>query len=137
MPVVPGLAASIELKVEPVDTAESLRSGDVPMLGTPRLVGLVEEATVAAIRDHLEPGMTTVGMRVQLDHLIPTPVGETVKADATVERVEGRRLTFTFSVTSNRGLVSAGRVVRVVVNRDRFIEKARSPNGDNRSPLAE
>jgi predicted thioesterase len=122
--VVPGLAASIELKVEEADTAAALRSGDVPMLGTPRLVALVEEASVAAIRDQLEPGMTTVGMRVQLDHLIPTPVGDTVKADATLERVEGRRLTFTFSVTSNRGLVSAGRIVRVMVNRDRFIEKA-------------
>jgi predicted thioesterase len=124
VPVVPGLAASIELKVEETDTAEALRSGNVPMLGTPRLVALVEEATVAAIADALEPGLTTVGMRVQLDHLIPTPIGHTVRADATVERVEGRRLTFTFSVTSERGLVSAGRVVRVVVNRDRFIDKA-------------
>jgi predicted thioesterase len=124
VPVVPGLAASIELKVEEADTAEALRSGNVPMLGTPRLVGLIEESTVAAIADALEPGLTTVGMRVQLDHLIPTPVGHTVRADAVVERVEGRRLTFTFSVTSDRGLVSAGRVVRVVVNRDRFIDKA-------------
>jgi fluoroacetyl-CoA thioesterase len=122
--VVPGLAASIELKVDEADTAAALRSGDVPMLGTPRLVALVEEASVAAISGQLEPGMTTVGMRVQLDHLIPTPVGDSVRADATLERVEGRRLTFTFSVTSDRGLVSAGRIVRVMVNRERFIEKA-------------
>ncbi|MCU1460696.1 MAG: hypothetical protein JWO37_771 [Acidimicrobiales bacterium] len=122
--MVPGLAASIELKVDEADTAAALRSGDVPMLGTPRLVALVEEASVAAISGQLEPGMTTVGMRVQLDHLIPTPVGDSVRADATLERVEGRRLTFTFSVTSDRGLVSAGRIVRVMVNRERFIEKA-------------
>jgi fluoroacetyl-CoA thioesterase len=122
--VVPGLAASIDLKVDEADTAAALKSGDVPMLGTPRLVALVEEASVAAIGGELEPGMTTVGMRVQLDHLIPTPVGDSVRADATLERVEGRRLTFTFSVTSDRGLVSAGRIVRVMVNRERFIEKA-------------
>jgi predicted thioesterase len=63
-------------------------------------------------------------MRVQLDHLIPTPVGHTVRAEAKLDRVEGRRLTFTFSVTSDRGLVSAGRIVRVVVNRERFLDKA-------------
>ena len=123
--MVPGLGASVELQVDDKDTAAELRSGDVPMLGTPRLVALAEEASVAAIRDHLAAGMTTVGMRVQLDHLIPTPVGESVKAEATLERVEGRRLTFAFSVTSKRGLVSAGRLVRVVVNKERFIEKAK------------
>jgi predicted thioesterase len=118
------LAATVELKVEDADTASALRSGDVAMLGTPRLVGLVEEATVAALAGHLESGMTTVGMRVQLDHLIPTPVGHSVRAEAKLDKVEGRRLTFSFAVTSDRGLVSAGRVVRVLVNRERFLDRA-------------
>ena len=63
-------------------------------------------------------------MRVQLDHLIPVAVGVTVRAEATLERVEGRRLTFTVSVNDERGLVAAGKVTRVVVNRERFLDKA-------------
>jgi predicted thioesterase len=63
-------------------------------------------------------------MRIQLDHLIPVPVGGTVRAEATLERAEGRRLTFQVTVTSERGLVAAGRLTRVVVNRARFLEKA-------------
>jgi predicted thioesterase len=94
------------------------------MLGTPRVVALVEEATVAALADELEPGFTSVGMRVQLDHLIPVPLGVAVRADAMLERVEGRRLTFTVSVNNERGLVAAGKVTRVVVNRKRFLDKA-------------
>jgi fluoroacetyl-CoA thioesterase len=124
VPVEPGLTAAIELTVGEVDTAASLRSGDVPMLGTPRVVALVEEASVAALAGRLEPHVTSVGMRVQLDHLIPVPVGVTVRAEATLERVEGRRLSFTVSVNSERGLVAAGKLTRVLVNRERFIEKA-------------
>ena len=124
MAVKPGLTAAVELTVAAADTAAALRSGDVPMLGTPRVVALVEEASIAAIAGHLDPEFTSVGMRVQLDHLIPVPVGVTVRAEATLERVEGRRLTFTVSVNNERGLVAAGRVTRVLVNRQRFLDKA-------------
>ena len=71
-------------------------------------------------------GATTVGYEVQLAHLSPTPVGGTVAAEATLEQVEGRRLTFRVSVNDARGLVAAGRITRVVVERDRFIERAQS-----------
>lgn len=107
------------------DTAIHLRSGTLPVLATPRVVGLVEEASVSAVGDNLEPGHTTVGMKVQLDHLAPTAVGRTVVAESEVEAVSGRRISFKVSVTDDRGLVAVGRVTRVVVNIDRFMEKAR------------
>jgi len=62
----------------------------------------------------------------QLNHLSPSPVGSEVTAEATLESIEGRRLTFRVSVTDSRGLVAAGRITRVVVIRDRFIERAQS-----------
>ena len=107
------------------DTAVVLRSGDVPVLGTPRVVGMAEEAAVAAIAGQLKPEETSVGMRVQLDHLAPSAVGAEVRAEATLEKVEGRRLTFTVSVNDERGLVAAGKVTRVIVDRERFLDKAR------------
>jgi predicted thioesterase len=119
----PGLTGHIELTVEETDTAPSLGSGDVPVLGTPRIVALCEQAAIAALSGVLNGGDTTVGMRVQLDHLAPTAVGQSVSAEATLEKVQGRRLTFTVSVSDSRGLVAAGRVTRVVVDRERFMEK--------------
>ena len=95
------------------------------MLGTPRMIALAEEAAVAAVAEVLPPGHTTVGMRVQIDHLHPTNVGSAVAAEATLEKVEGRRLTFTVSVTDSCGLVAAGKVTRAVVETERFLEKAR------------
>lgn len=106
------------------DTALALRSGDVPVLATPRVVSLAEEATVLAVGDRLEAGTTSVGYRVQLDHLAPTAIGGRVTAEAMLEAVEGRRLTFRVSVSDGHGLVAAGKITRVVVEHDRFLEKA-------------
>ena len=125
MPLTTGLHGSAKLVVSHDDTARALKSGDVEVLGTPRLIALVEEAALGAVADALPPGQTTVGMRVQVDHLAPTNVGSSVAAEATLEKVEGRRLTFTVSVTDHGGLVAAGKVTRVVVDTEHFLEKAR------------
>lgn len=120
----PGLVARVSLTVAKEDTAAALATGDVPVLATPRVVILAEEATVLAVEGRLDPGLTTVGYRVQLDHLAPTAVGGTVEAEAILEAVEGRRLTFRVSVSDGRGLVAAGRITRVIVDRERFLERA-------------
>lgn len=126
MLLAPGLTASVTLVVAEADTALALKSGDVPVLGTPRVIALVEQATVEAIRGELPEGRTTVGYQVQLAHLTPTPVGGTVVAEATLEQVEGRRLTFRVAVNDARGLVAAGRITRVIVERARFLEKTQA-----------
>jgi fluoroacetyl-CoA thioesterase len=124
MPLRPGLSAAVELVVTEDDTALALKTGDVPVLATPRVVMLAEEATVQAVENDLVEGTTSVGYRVQLDHLAPTAVGGKVRAEATLEAIEGRRLTFRVSVSDGHGLVAAGRITRVIVERTRFLEKA-------------
>lgn len=124
MPVEPGLTAEVELVVEAADTAVAHRSGDVPVLATPRIVALCEQASMAALDGQLKPGETSVGHAVQLDHVAPSAVGAHVRAEATLAKVEGRRLVFTVSVTDTRGLVAVGRLTRVVVDAERFLDRA-------------
>jgi len=123
VPLEPGSSASIDLIVGDADTAIAMRSGSVPVLATPRVIALGEEACVAVVDGRLDEGATTVGQRVQIDHLAPTGVGQRVTAEATLEAVQGRRLTFTVSVHDDRGLVAVGRVTRVVVDTTRFLDK--------------
>ncbi len=123
MKVAVGLRGDAKLIVDQSDTAAALGSGNVDVLGTPRIVGLCEEATCSALHGVLEPGTTTVGMRVQIDHLQPTPVGAAVVAEAVLEKIEGRRLTFNVSASDERGLVAAGKVTRVVVDLANFMAK--------------
>ena len=111
------------MTVTDADTAIAWRSGSVPVLATPRVIALCEEATVAALGDALREGETSVGMRVQIDHVQPTAIGGAVSAQATLEKVEGRRLTFTVNAHDERGLIAAGRVTRVLVETARFLDK--------------
>ena len=126
-----GLSAQLELTVGPEDTAERFRSGDVPVLATPRLLALCEEATCRATDGHLTDAQASVATRVQFDHLAPVAVGAVVMAEATLVKVEGRRLIFTVSAArlggDVGGLVGAGRVTRVVVDRATFLAKAGTP----------
>jgi fluoroacetyl-CoA thioesterase len=118
-----GLKGEARLVVGHADTARALGSGEVEVLGTPRLVALLEEATIDAVKGYLDSGSTTVGMRVQVDHLQPTPVGAEVFAEAYLDKIEGRRITFTVTASDSGGLVAAGKVTRVVVDVNRFMSK--------------
>jgi predicted thioesterase len=119
----PGLSATVHHVVTDADTAAAMGSGDVEVLATPRVLALCEQASVEAIATSLEATHTSVGMKVQLDHINPTAVGSEVWAEAHLEKSEGRRLTFTVSAHDDRGLVAVGRITRVVVERARFLER--------------
>jgi len=120
----PGLAGTIEHVVSDRDTSSAAGTSDVPMLATPSIILLAEQATWAALAGRLDPGTSAVEHRVEISHLAPTPVGAKVRAEAVLEAVEGRRLVFRISVTDERGLVAAGRFTRVIVSKERFLEKA-------------
>jgi len=125
MAIDPGPTGTAELTVTTADTAEALGSGDVPVLGTPRVLALAEAATVAALDGRLEAGHTSVGAEVHLKHTAPTPVGAQVVATARLVRAEGRRLVFEVSVTQEGRQVAVGTVERVVVPRERFLSGLR------------
>ncbi len=131
----PGLAAGVELVVTDADTAQALGSGDVPVLGTPRVLALTEAATVAATAGHLPEGATTVGVWAELDHRSPSPVGRRVIAQATLVKVVGRRLFFDVRLLDDDEIAAVGRVERIVVDRKRFVERAFAT--DSSTPGAE
>ena len=124
MDLVPGLAALIDHVVLESDTSAAMGTSDVPVLSTPRIILLAEQATAAALAGRLDDGMSAVEHRVEISHLAPSPVGAKVTAEAVLEAVDGRRLVFRVSVSDSRGLIAAGRFTRVLVARDRFLERA-------------
>ncbi|HLH70074.1 MAG TPA: hotdog domain-containing protein [Candidatus Dormibacteraeota bacterium] len=113
--------ARVELTVAEDDTAIAMRSGDVPVLATPRLVALCEQAACAAIADVLDPGATSVGTWIELEHLAPSPLGARVVAEAVLTGGEGRRLEFEVVATQGEVVVARGRHRRQVVDRGRFL----------------
>ena len=120
----PGLTARVELTVTDADTAQSLGSGDVPVLGTPRVLALAEAATVVATSRQMPGGVTTVGVRAEVEHRAPTPVGRRVTATATLAKVDGRKLLFEVEVRDGDAVVAEVRVERMLLDRQRFIARA-------------
>lgn len=118
-----GASAELTFTVTEADTAIALGSGDVPVLGTPRLVAWSEAATVAALAGELEPGSTSVGSRVELEHLLPTPVGGEVRIRAEVTAVDGRQVTLAATAEDGAGVAGRATIVRVVVDRQRFVDR--------------
>lgn len=117
-----GVSATIALTVSRADTAVALGSGDVTVLGTPRIVALCEEAAVAALAGLLPEGATSVGTNITIDHLAATRVGGAVTANAIVSAVDGREIAFALEVTEGDTVVARGAHTRVVIDRKRFEE---------------
>jgi predicted thioesterase len=113
----------VELTVSRADTAAAVGSGDVPVLATPRVVALCEEAACAAVADQLAAGQTSVGTWISLEHLAPTPVGGRVVAEAVLAASDGRRFEFELKVTAGDELVARGQHRRQVVDRQRFLAR--------------
>jgi predicted thioesterase len=127
--ITPGLTGAVEMRVTEDDTAERWGSGLVPVFGTPALVALMENAAVEALRGHLPAGETSVGGRMDVHHLAPTPVGMEVRARAELSQVDGRRLVFEIEAWDEVERIGKATHERFVVNQERFVARAKAKAG--------
>jgi len=129
MAVMPGMTGEVAHVVGPADTAAALGSGTVEVLGTPRVLAWCEQASVAALAPGLRDTDVSVGTRVQLEHVQPALVGDRVTARAEVIAVEGRLVTCEVEAVRHdpdgTTLLAHGEVVRAILDRERFLGRAR------------
>ncbi len=120
---------TLTFTVTDADTALAVGSGSLPVLGTPRLLAWAEAATCAAVEGELAAGETTVGTRIELEHLAATPVGGTLVVTARPVYADGRLRRFAVAAreAGPEGrpgkLVGSGEVTRVVVDAERFLSR--------------
>ncbi|MGI5895791.1 MAG: thioesterase family protein [Oscillospiraceae bacterium] len=106
--------------------AKAVGSGDVAVFATPMMIAMMEEAAAKCIVPMLEPGQTSVGTMMNTSHVAATPAGMQVRAVATVTGVDGRSVTFRVEAFDEAGLIGEGTHSRVIVNHNRFEEKAQA-----------
>ncbi len=119
----PGLKAETEITVSEADTAARWGSGLVPVYSTPALVGQMENTAVVALSGHLPAGRTTVGGRIDVRHLAPTPVGMRVRAVAELVEVEGRKLVFRVEAWDAVEKVGEATHERFVIDEAKFMAR--------------
>jgi predicted thioesterase len=117
--------STLRFTVTDADTAIAFGSGSVPVLATPRLLAWCEAATCEEIAAALADGETSLGTRVQLEHLAATLVGAEVDVTAETAYVDGRLHRFTVSARSatDGKVLCSGEITRVVVDADRFMSR--------------
>ena len=121
------MKATLTFPVTSADTAEAVGSGSLPVLGTPRLLAWCEAATCAAIDPTLPAGSTSVGTRVELEHVAASAVGQEVEVTATASYVDGRLHRFSVLARNVGGkVVGTGEITRVVVDGERFMSRISS-----------
>ena len=119
-----GTRGAYTLRVESRHLANSFKDSILPpVFATPYLVLIMENAALNAIKQYLEPGDSAVGTRVDVRHLVATPVGREVTGHAEVIRTEGRKIVFRIWATDGVEEIGTGTHERAVVNVARIIEK--------------
>ena len=118
-----GLKHISELTVTGSVTAIKIGSGDMPVLATPAMMALMENAAMLAVADELPEGCTTVGGHIESSHLRPSKVGDKVYAKAEVTKVEGKKIEFKVAAYSGETLLGEGTHLRFIVDKERFMSK--------------
>ena len=123
------LTATLTFTVTDDDTAAAVGSGSLPVLGTPRLLAWLEAATCAAVDPSLPAGSTSVGTRVEVEHLAASAVGQQLEVTASASYVDGRLHRFTVAARNldssgaSAKVVATGEITRVVVDAERFLSR--------------
>ena len=118
-----GLKYTSELTVTDDVTAVKMGSGDMPVLATPAMMALMENAAMKAVAKELPEGCTTVGGHIESSHLRPTKVGDKVTATAEVTKVDGKKISFKVAAYADDTLLGEGTHLRFIVDKERFMSK--------------
>jgi fluoroacetyl-CoA thioesterase len=120
-PIPRGAKGTFTLLIGPQHLANQFKDAALPpVLATPVMILIMENAALNAIRPYLDAGESAVGTEVSVRHLAATPVGQQVQGDATVMAVEGRRITFEVTARDEHEEVGQGTHERMVVDLDRL-----------------
>ena len=118
-----GLTHTSQLTVTEAVTAIEMGSGDMPVLATPAMMALMENAAMLAVADHLPEGCTTVGGHIASSHIKPSKLGDIVTATATVTRVDGKKIEFKVEARSGETLLGEGTHLRFIVEKEKFMSR--------------
>ena len=119
-----GLKNTVSEEVTEERTARAMGSGSLPVYATPAMTCLMEKAATEAVEVLVPEGWTTVGISLHVAHTAATPVGLTVRAEAEVTAVEGRKIIFTVRAYDEQGEIGVGSHERFAVAKEKFLAKA-------------
>lgn len=121
-PIPLGASGSFTLLVEPQHLANRFKDATLPpVLATPVMIMVMENAALNAIRPYLDAGESAVGTAVDIRHLAAISAGRRVTGTAEVTKVDGRRVEFAVRASDDSREIGNGTHRRAVIELARFI----------------
>ena len=125
-----GARGSFSLVITPDLLANRFKDATLPpILATPVMIMIMENAALNAIKPYLDAGESALGTRVDVRHLAATPVGRRVTGEAEVTKVDGRRIEFTIRATDGTEEIGVGTHERMVIDLAKFSERMKAKFG--------
>jgi len=121
-----GKTAAVSAVVGESNIASFIGSGSLPVFATPSMIALMEKAACACLEGALEPGQTSVGSRIDVEHSAASPAGAEITATAKIVAVFGRRIEYTVAAFEGDKQIGGGKHTRSIVEEARFMEKTRT-----------
>ena len=119
-----GAKGSFSLVVAPDHLANRFKDAMLPpVLATPVMIMMMENAALNAIKPYLDQGETAVGVRVDIVHQAATPEGARVTASAEVTKVDGPRIEFRIEASDGAQVIGTGTHERRVIDLAKFSER--------------
>ena len=87
----------------------------VPKYSTPSMIQLMEQASMDAVVGHLSDEETTVGFEVNVRHLAPADIGDTITARAKLTEIDRNRLTFRVEAYNGDSKIGEGTHRRAII----------------------
>ncbi len=104
------------------DCATHLKSGEVKVLSTPTVLAWMEEACANLSKQFLNDNETTVGVHVELDHLLPAFVGEEVEISVVLKEKSEKKFVFDVLAKRDKDILAKASHVRVKIDKSRFLK---------------
>ena len=119
-----GMKGCLQTTVTDKNTAKALKSGELDVFATPALVALAEETAWKSVSECLEHNQSTVGTKINISHIAPTPIGMNVKCETELIEIDRRKLVFNVNVYDDKKQIAVGKHERFIVNIEKFLSKA-------------
>jgi len=121
-----GIKHTERKEVTPQDTAAHYGSGTLEVFATPAMIALMENTALKTVLPYISEDQDTVGSEVNIRHLKPTAVGQTVECEAILTETEGKKLVFEVSASDEKGIIGKGRHVRYIINKEQFLSNLKT-----------
>ena len=122
----PGMSAVLTCEVNESNSGKAIGSGSLMVFGTPAMIALIEQTAVALLEGNLPEGTTTVGTKLDINHVSATPMGMTAECECTLVEIDRKKLVFDVIVKDYAGIIGNGTHERFMVEADSFMKKAES-----------